>query len=169
MVAKAKHSRHLRMCRVRTRSKRAASSQNLTRKTSHMLNVPYNFLNGFELISKMTPGTSKSAEIRRSAEKSHAWVVPQWQLLTERETGAKRGWEKEREGEGRERRRERGLQKFTSLTTLWEWIQAWMLAFSLRNKDWICACILAEKCNWPIRSDTHKGFWRQEKVKKRMH
>ena len=73
MVAKAKHSRHLRMCRVRTRSKRAASSQNLTRKTSHMLNVPYNFLNGFELISKMTPGTSKSAEIRRSAEKSHAW------------------------------------------------------------------------------------------------
>ena len=41
------------------------------RKTSHMLNVPYNFLNGFELISKMTRGASQSAEIRRSAEKSH--------------------------------------------------------------------------------------------------
>ena len=63
--------RHLRMCRVRTRSKHEASSQNLTRKTSHMLNIPYNFLNGFELISKMTRGTSQSAEIRRSAEKSH--------------------------------------------------------------------------------------------------
>ena len=59
------------MCRVRTRSKREASSQNLTRKTSHMLNILYNFLNGFELISKMTRGTSQSAEIRRSAEKSH--------------------------------------------------------------------------------------------------
>ena len=60
------------MCHVRTRSKREASSQNLTRKTSHMLNIPYNFLNGFELISKMTRGTSQSAEIRRLAEKSHA-------------------------------------------------------------------------------------------------
>ena len=39
-----------------------------------MLNVPYNFLNGFELISKMTRGASQSAEIRRSAEKSHAWI-----------------------------------------------------------------------------------------------
>ena len=38
-----------------------------------MLNVPYNFLNGFELISKMTRGASQSAEIRRSAEKSHVW------------------------------------------------------------------------------------------------
>ena len=63
------------MCRVRTRSKREASSQNLTRKTSHMLNIPYNFLNGFELISKMTCGTSQSAEIRRSAEKSHVWTM----------------------------------------------------------------------------------------------
>ena len=63
------------MCRVRTRSKRKASSQNLTRKTSHMLNIPYNFLNGFELISKMTCGPSKSAEIRRSAEKSHVWYI----------------------------------------------------------------------------------------------
>ena len=65
------------MCPVRTRSKREASSQNLTRKTSHMLNIPYNFLNGFELISKMTNGTSQSAEIRRSAEKSHVWDIPQ--------------------------------------------------------------------------------------------
>ena len=63
------------MCRVRTRSKREARSQNLTRKTSHMLNIPYNFLNGFELISKMTRGTSKSAEIRRSAEKSHVCLT----------------------------------------------------------------------------------------------
>ena len=63
------------MCRVRTRSKREASSQNLTRKTSHMLNIPYNFLNGFELISKMTRGTFQSAEIRRSAEKSHVWCM----------------------------------------------------------------------------------------------
>ena len=65
--------RHLRMCRVRTRtrSKCEASSQNLTRKISHMLNIPYNFLNGFELISKMTCETSQSAEICRSAEKSH--------------------------------------------------------------------------------------------------
>ena len=62
------------MCRVRTRSKREASSQNLTWKTSHMLNIPYNFLNGFELISKMTRGTSQSAEIRRLAEKSHVWM-----------------------------------------------------------------------------------------------
>ena len=62
------------MCRVRTRSKREASSQNLTRKTSHMLNIPYNFLNGFELISKVTCGTSQSAEIRRLAEKSHVWI-----------------------------------------------------------------------------------------------
>ena len=61
------------MCHVRTRSKREASLQNLTRKTSHMLNIPYNFLNGFELISKMTRGTSQSAEIRQSAEKSHVW------------------------------------------------------------------------------------------------
>ena len=67
--------RHLRMCRVRTRSKREASSQILTRKTSHMLIMPYNFLNGFELISKMTRGTSQSAEIHRSAEKSHACRV----------------------------------------------------------------------------------------------
>ena len=50
--------RHLRMCCVRTRSKHKASSQNSTRKTSHMLNIPYNFLNGFERISKMTCGTS---------------------------------------------------------------------------------------------------------------
>ena len=57
-----------------TRSKREASSQNLTRKTFPMLNIPYNFLNGFELISKMTCGISQSAEIRRSAEKSHVWV-----------------------------------------------------------------------------------------------
>ena len=57
------------MCRVRTRPKREASSQNLTRKTSHMLSIPHNFLNGFELISKITRGTSQSAEIRRSAEK----------------------------------------------------------------------------------------------------
>ena len=63
------------MCRVRTRSKREASSQNLTRKTSHMLNIPYNFLNRFELISKMTRGTSQSAEIHRLAEKSHVWKV----------------------------------------------------------------------------------------------
>ena len=63
------------MCRIRTRSKREASSQNLTRKTSHTLNVPYNFLNGFELISKMTRGASQSAEIRRSAEKSHVCSV----------------------------------------------------------------------------------------------
>ena len=63
------------MCRVRTRSKREASSQNLTRKTSHMLNIPYNFLNGFELISKMTRGTSQSAEIRRLAEKSHVCSI----------------------------------------------------------------------------------------------
>ena len=62
---------HLRMCRVRTRSKREASSQNSTWKISHMLNIPYNFLNGFELISKMTRGTSQSTEIHRSAEKSH--------------------------------------------------------------------------------------------------
>ena len=55
--------RHLRMCCVRTRSKREASSQNLTRKTSHILNIHCNFLNGFELISKMTRGTSESAEI----------------------------------------------------------------------------------------------------------
>ena len=69
------------MCRVRTRSKREASSQNLTRKTSHMLNISYNFLNGFELISKMTCGTSQSAEIRRSAEKSHVcWLVVDWSL-----------------------------------------------------------------------------------------
>ena len=65
--------RHLRMCCVRTRSKREASSQNLTLKTSHMLNIPYSFLNGFELISKMTCGASQSAEICRSAEKSHVW------------------------------------------------------------------------------------------------
>ena len=45
-----------------------ASSQNLSRKISHMLIIPYNFLNGFELISKMTCGTSQSAEIRRLAE-----------------------------------------------------------------------------------------------------
>ena len=63
------------MCRVRTRSKREASSQTWTRKTSHMLNIPYNFLNGFELISKMTRRTSQSAEIRRSAEKSHVWYI----------------------------------------------------------------------------------------------
>ena len=69
------------MCRVRTRSKCEASSQNLTRKTSHMLNIPYNFLNGFELISKMTPGTSQSAEIRQSAEKSHVWVFEHWKYL----------------------------------------------------------------------------------------
>ena len=55
--------RHLRMCCVRTRSKHEASSQNLTRKTSHLLNIPYNFLNGFDLISKMTRGTSQSVEI----------------------------------------------------------------------------------------------------------
>ena len=67
--------RHLRMCHVRTRSKCEASSQNLTRKTSHMLNIPYNFLNGFELISKMTSGTSQLAEIRRSTEKSHVWII----------------------------------------------------------------------------------------------
>ena len=36
-----------------------------------MLNIPYNFLNGFELISKMTRGTFQSPEIRRLAEKSH--------------------------------------------------------------------------------------------------
>ena len=59
------------MCRVRTKSKREASSQNLTLKTSHMLNISYNFLNGFELISKMTRGPSHSAEIRWSVEKSH--------------------------------------------------------------------------------------------------
>ena len=51
-----------------------ASLQNLTRKTSHMLNIPYNFLNGFELISKMIRGTSQSAEIRQSAEKSHVCI-----------------------------------------------------------------------------------------------
>ena len=68
---------HLRMCCVRTRSKREASSQNLTQKTSHMLNVPYNFLNGFELISKMIRGTSQLAEICRSAEKSHVWQTMQ--------------------------------------------------------------------------------------------
>ena len=51
------------MCRVRTRLKREASSQHLTRKTSHMLNIPHNFFNGFELISKMTRATSQSAEI----------------------------------------------------------------------------------------------------------
>ena len=67
--------RHLRMCCVRTRSQREASSQNLTRKTSHMLNIPYTFLNRFELISKMTRGASHSAEIRRSAEKSHVWII----------------------------------------------------------------------------------------------
>ena len=67
--------RHMRMCRVRTRSKREASSQNLSWKISNMLNIPYNFLNGFELISKMTRGTSQSAEIRRSAEKSHVWLL----------------------------------------------------------------------------------------------
>ena len=66
---------HFRMCHVRTRSKREASSQNLTRKTSQMLNIPYNFLNGFEPISKMTRGTSQSAEIRRLAEKSHVWQI----------------------------------------------------------------------------------------------
>ena len=49
-------SRHLRTCRVRMRSKRKASLQNLTRKISHMLNIPYNFLNGFELISKRPVG-----------------------------------------------------------------------------------------------------------------
>ena len=65
------------MCRVRTRSKREASLQNLTRNTSHMLNIPYNFLNGFELISKMTRGTSQSAEIHRSAEKSHVCIQHQ--------------------------------------------------------------------------------------------
>ena len=59
------------MCCVRTRSECEASSQNLTRKTSHMLNIPYNFLNRFELISKMTCGASQSAEIRRLVEKSH--------------------------------------------------------------------------------------------------
>ena len=74
--------RHLRMCRVRTRSKREASSQNLTRKTSHMLKIPYNFLNGFELISKMTCGTSQSAEIRRSAEKSHVWALQKHHSLS---------------------------------------------------------------------------------------
>ena len=40
-----------------------------------MLNIPYNFLNGFELISKMTRGASQSAEIRWSAEKSHVWSL----------------------------------------------------------------------------------------------
>ena len=65
------------MCRIRTRSKREASSQNLTRKTSHMLNIPYHFLNGFELISKMTRGSSQSEEICQSTEKSHVWY---WQL-----------------------------------------------------------------------------------------
>ena len=74
------------MCRVRTRSKREASSQNMTRKTSHMLNIPYNFLNGFELISKLTCGTSQSAEIRRSAEKSHVWKHAYPHTHTQRHT-----------------------------------------------------------------------------------
>ena len=59
------------MCHVRTRLKCEASLQNWTQKTSHMFNIPYNFLNGFELISKMTRGSSQLAEIRRSA-----WKIP---------------------------------------------------------------------------------------------
>ena len=48
---------------------------NLSWKTSHMLNIPYNFLNRFELISKMTRETSQSTEIRRLAQKSHVWHI----------------------------------------------------------------------------------------------
>ena len=49
---------------VRTILQHEASSQNLTQKTSHMLNIPYTFLNGSELISKMTCGAPQLAEIR---------------------------------------------------------------------------------------------------------
>ena len=69
---------------VRMRLKLETSSGNLTQKTSHMSNIPYHFLNGFELISKMTSGDSQLVEICRSTEKSHVcnlYITPQHKLL----------------------------------------------------------------------------------------